>query len=107
MRRADKGRAIARYLIGRVGIPTLRWDGTSSEVLSPPPYRFYVTTDAASWRFWKYIKDDPKAFVIRYDKFIDDIDHAVVGMTLETFALLLKDNYDNIQDRITTFVEGE
>lgn len=45
------------------------------------------------------------SFTIRYDKGTDGVDNAIVGMTMDTFAQLLKTHYDNIQDRVTTYEE--
>jgi hypothetical protein len=104
--RNDKGRAISRYLTATTGIPLLRFDREQSRVIGPPPFRFYVTTDAAGWRFFQGIRelDD---FVIRYDKYVGVVEDAYVGMKLSTFATLLTSQYNSLQDRVTTYIEGD
>ncbi len=110
MKRGDKTRAIVRYLISRTGIPLISWDGTSSRITAPPPYGFDVVTDAAGWRFFQYIRELPEGqinAVIRYDKYIDHIGDAVVGMRLSSFVTLLEAHHKNIEDRVQNYVEGE
>ena len=102
MKRADKGRAVTRYLGAASGIPLLHWDGATSMVEAPYPYWGKVVTDAATWRFFEYLKEMPDngvPFVIRYDKFLDSVADAVVGTRLSTFAGLLGTHYDTIRDR--------
>lgn len=110
MKRGDKTRAVVRYLISRTGIPLISWDGTSNRIDAPPPFGFVMSTDAAGWRFFQYVKELPKDgihAVIRYDAHIDGVDRAVVGMPLETFAILLESHYNKVQDRVNTFIEGD
>lgn len=97
MSRADKGRAIARYLTGSSGIPLISWDTASGDLLAPSPYFFTATTDAASWRFWEKVKDLPDkkvSAVIRYDKWIDNTADAVAGIRLSTLGVLLSAHYE-------------
>lgn len=106
MNRVDKGKAVSRYLTAATGIPLLRFDKETSRIIGPPPFRFYVTTDAAGWRFFQGIRelDD---FVIRYDKYVGVVEDAYVGMKLSTFATLLTSQYNSLQDRVTTYIEGD
>jgi|TARA_R110000823_G_scaffold266607_2_gene386352 hypothetical protein len=106
--REYKQRVISKYLTGRTGIPSLFYNKTIREIESPPPYKFYVSTDYSFGRFFSYLKSMPEgslSFTIRYDKGTDGVDNAIVGMTMDTFAQLLKTHYDNIQDRVTTYEE--
>lgn len=110
MRRGDKTRAVVRYLISRTGIPLITWDGHSNRIDGPPPYGFTMSTDAAGWRFFQYIRELPPDglhAVIRYDKHIDGVDNAVVGMPLSTFVTLLASHYNTVQDRVTTYIKGD
>ena len=89
MKRADKTRAVTRFLTAYSGIPLISWDNTSLHLDSPQPYRFVVSTDATAWRFFAHVKDLPESgipAVVRYDKYIDNINDAVVGMKLPTFT---------------------
>lgn len=108
MSRASKYSSVARYITSRSGIPGLISNGTYIE--GPPPYEFWVSTDAANWRFWEAMKnldDDKITGVIRYDKFLGSINDAVVGVTLPTFCRLLNKHYESIQDRVQTHIKGE
>lgn len=110
MKRGDKTRAIVRYIVSRTGIPLISWDGMSSRISAPAPYGFDVVTDAATWRFFQYIRELPDNqlnAVVRYDKFIEHIDDAVVGMRLSTYVQLLEAHYKTIEDRIRNEIEGE
>lgn len=110
MRRADKTRAVVRFLISRTGIPLISWDGIGKKIDAPPPFGFVMSTDAAGWRFFQNIRELPRDgihAVVRYDAHIDGVNNAVVGMTLETFVLLLESHYNKVQDRVQTFIEGD
>jgi hypothetical protein len=101
--RADKGRAVARFLMSRSGIPMISWDTEIKDIAAPTPYYFSVTTDAENWRFWKHMKelpDDRIAAVIRYDKYLDSINNAVAGVPLPTLTRLLACHYETIHDRV-------
>ena len=109
MSRADKCRAVNRFLTSRSGIPALMWDGDST-IRGVPPYQFKIMTDAANWRFWEAMKalpDDGITGVIRYDKFVGSLNDAVVGVKLPTFAVLLAKHSESIQDRINTHLKGD
>lgn len=97
MKRSDKGKSIARYLSAHSGIIRLDWDGTASQIVGPYPYHLDVVTDARSDRFFQAVRGLPDnnqiAAVIRYDKFVDGVDNAVVGCTLRTFAVLLAQHH--------------
>ena len=108
--RADKTRAVSRYLTAYSEIPLISWDGHSNVLDSPAPYRFVVSTDATSFRFFAGVKDLPStgiSAVIRYDKFLDNIEDAVIGMKLPTFTSLLSAHYGTISDRITNKIKGD
>lgn len=106
MSRVDKGKAVSRYLTATTGIPLLHFDKETSRVVGPPPFQFVVTTDAAGWRFFQAIRDTDE-FVIRYDKYVGVVEDAYVGMQLSTFATLLSLQYNSLQDRVTTYIEGD
>jgi hypothetical protein len=108
MSKTSKGASVSRFLTGTTGIPLLTWDYGQSEISAPPPYHIKVTTDAASWRFWKIVADLPQgiSFVVRYDKYIHGVEDAVVGIRLSALAPLLEAHYNTISDRIDTFVDG-
>lgn len=110
MKRADKTRAVVRFLISRTGIPLISWDGIGNKIDAPPPFGFVMSTDAAGWRFFQYVRELPRDgihAVVRYDAHIDGVNNAVVGMSLETFATLLESHYNRVQDRVNTFIEGD
>lgn len=106
MSRVDKGKAVSRYLTAATGIPLLSFDKDTSRIVGPPPFEFVVTTDAAGWRFFQAIRstDSP---VIRYDGYVGVVEDAYVGMKLSTFATLLSVQYNSLQDRVTTYIEGD
>jgi hypothetical protein len=103
--KSEKGKRVTKYLTGRSAIPNLRYEAKSQEIEAPYPYSLTVTTDAAAWRFFHYVKELPHdkiAAVIRYDRYIDSVDEAVVAMKLEAFSTLLAAHYESISDRINT-----
>ena len=106
--RADKGRAIVRYLLGHTGIPALRW--TPNGVESPPPYNITILT-AARMEDWRIAMNArPKSginIVVRYDGYVDGLENAWVGMRLSEFVPLLKLHYDDNQDRVATHLRGD
>lgn len=88
----------------------ISWDGKGNKIDAPPPFGFVVSTDAAGWRFFQHVRELPRGgihAVVRYDAHIDGVNNAVVGMTLETFVTLLESHYNKVQDRVTTFIEGD
>lgn len=97
---------MSRYITAATGIPLLSYDLTTSHIVGPPPYDFVLTTDAAGWRFFQAIRTSGSA-VIRYDKFVESVEDAYVGMKLSTFAPLLAMQYASLQDRVTTYIEGD
>lgn len=111
MKRKDKGKAVTRYIGAVSGIPTLHFDATSNEIEAPPPYRLAVSTDGAWWRLAAYLKalpEDSISAAIRYDKFLEGgVDNAIVATRLSTFATLLESHYNTIQDRVTTYIQGD
>lgn len=106
MKRGDKGRAVARYLTAVSGIPNLSYDLEAFSVVGPPPFTYPLVTDASNSRFMGILKRNSGP-VIRYDKFIESVDDSIVGMKLDTFASLLALQYNSLQDRVTTYIEGD
>ncbi len=106
MKRTDKGRAISRYITAATGIPLLSYDRDTSKIVGPPPYAFLVTTDAAGWRFFKAIRESDLP-VVRYDGYVDSVEDAYVAMKLSHFTQLLAIHYNSMQDRVTTYIEGD
>jgi hypothetical protein len=99
--RADKGRALSRYITGHTGMPLLHWNGTTIE--SPPPYKFEVTTSRSleNWHnLIRGIEGYNPHMAIRYDNTLPDVSHAWVAMQLSGFVPLLTAHYKSIQDRI-------
>jgi hypothetical protein len=111
MKRSDKGRSVTRYLTGHAAIPMLSWNGDDNTITAPPPYKPYVSTDGAWWRFRHYLderQDDTGIpFVVRYDKSIPGVDNAIVGIHLRNFATILHAHYISISDRVETYRTGE
>lgn len=104
MSRTNKGKSVARYLTGHSGIPNLSYDPSAQEVKAPYPYSLALTTDATAWRFFHYVKElDEKSIsaVIRYDKYLESVDQAVVAMKLGGFATILGAHYETMHDRIS------
>lgn len=99
MGRREKGRALARYLLGHSGIPFISWDGVG--ITSPNPYQFDVTT-SRNIRNWSQKINVPYEggkirAVIRYDADIGGgVESAWVAMDLKTFVELLKAHYDHV-----------
>lgn len=111
MKRKEKGKAVTRYLGAVSGIPSLYFDPSDNHIDAPPPYNLMVSTDAAWWRLAGYLKSLPEdriSAVVRYDGFIEGgVDNAIVATRLSTFATLLECHYNTIQDRVTTFIQGD
>lgn len=104
--RRDKGRALARYMLGGTGIPYITWDGASNALTAPPPYRIEMTT-SRSLENWhdtiRGITGDSPHMAIRYDNSLPDVSQAWVAMKLSGFLPLLTAHYETIKQRI----EGE
>ncbi len=103
MSRTDKGLAVARYITGRTGIPGCSWDGGHSAITMPYPYRFDVTTSRKLQNWHDHIRGYPDEGpiihgCIRYDRQLDAVSHAWVGMTLGTAARLLEAHYQHITE---------
>jgi len=100
VKRADKGRAVARYIGSRSGIPDLAYAMVDSQIHAPSPYRILVTTDRKNDRFFAAVSDGfdngGMSFVVRYDAEISELAAAPVGMTLETFSHLLNAHYEAV-----------
>lgn len=92
MKRSDKGKSVARYLTAHAGIPMLHFDGRDNSIAAPHPYGIKLITDTHWWRFSEQVRatNDKQGlpFVIRYDGFIDGVEHAIVGCNLRTFTQL-------------------
>lgn len=100
--RADKGRSLARYLVGHSGIPLLTWNGLLGQVDAPYPYVIPVTTGRKLDHWHTAIRalpEDRIGIAIRYDNSLPSIDQAWVGMQLRPFTTLLTAHYDTIRHR--------
>lgn len=99
-RRSDKGRAIARYLTGRTGVPFIRWENNG--IAAPYPYVIHAITDMKIERFREALNKPTQGLniVVRYDGLINDLNDAWVGMRLDDFVVLMQAHYESIQDRI-------
>jgi len=94
--RTDKGRAVTNYLTGSTGIPSLLWDGNRGSIDAPRPYVISVTTARKLQEFHDLIREEHKGthIAIRYDRGMDSVADAWVGMTLHNFAPLLQTHYE-------------
>ncbi len=95
--RLERGNRVARYVTGHAAIPGISYEYDTSDLTAPFPYRLKVTTGAQHWRFMEAVAQMPQSSigaVIRYDKYIDTVDQAVVGIQLEAFCRLLKAHYE-------------
>lgn len=106
MSKSTKGKAVARYLSANSGIPTLFYDISSDTIDGPPPFRFKVITDRNTTRFFRAIREEDIP-IIRYDRYIESIDEAYVGIKLSAFATILGAYYDSLRDRVQTYIEGD
>lgn len=103
MRRKDKGDKVARFLTGHAAIPGIRYEYEHSTLSLPWPYQAIVMTGAQHWRFMEAARDLPHdriGAVIRYDKFVESIDEAVVGMRLDAYAQLLQVHYETTSRKL-------
>lgn len=95
--RRDKGQTIARYLTGHTGIPLLAWDHAAGAVDAPYPYAIRVVTARSLSKWHEDLHRLPLKgphLSIRYDYSLGSVDEAWVGMTLGSFAPLLKAHYE-------------
>ena len=93
--RSHRARMIANYLTRSTEIPHLDYRKGSDgnwEIQSPAPYQFRLITDKKWTRFYDRLDNDPERLltVIRYDRAIDGVENAVIGMRLQSFAPLLR-----------------
>lgn len=98
MSRKDKVNAIKRYLVAYTGLPLISWDGKSNDLDAVYPYEFSVSTDRSNNRFIQIARGLPEkkiSAVIRYDKEIDNINKALVIVTLETYVQLVASHYES------------
>lgn len=97
--RRDKVLAVARYLTGHTGIPLISWDGKGIGLSSPWPYKISVSTDASLVR-WRDALDPSGGktmpIAIRYDKYVGDINDAIVAMRLSDAVKLLSLHYKTL-----------
>ena len=106
--RATKVRALVRYLTGHTGVPMLSWDGTSTAIDAPPPYRITVTTARKLQEWHDAIREaGPLGVAIRYDNTLPSIEDAWVGMTLRTFTQFMEAHYESVRPRVQSHIEGE
>lgn len=96
---SDKCKRVTRYLTGRTGIPSLYSAGRERRIDAPYPLAISVTTDRATWRFFEAIKatdgQPTLGVVIRADS-DNTLEASPVGMTLHTFAELLRVYYEAV-----------
>ena len=94
--RANKGRAVTRYLTGSTGMPSLLWDGIRGSIEAPHPYSIDVTTSRKLQNWHDLLREEHKGIriAIRYDRNMDSVAQAWVGMTLQDFAPLLQAHYE-------------
>lgn len=90
--RADKGRRLVAYLAARTGIINLRYVPQEFRIDIDYPHHIKLSTDRKSERFYQYIYEipTPMGVVIRFDGTIGDIEDAMVGMKIGTYAALLE-----------------
>jgi len=94
-KRADKGRAVARYIATEGGIPTAHFDGNGNWINLPYPYTAKVVTDRSLSRIGEYLGQlTGFGFVIRYDGMMKTVGDATVTIGIESFAELLKTHYE-------------
>lgn len=101
MSRNDKGLALARYVTGRTGIVGCSWDGGHSRIIAPYPYHLDVTTSRKLQNWHDLIRSYPDGgnvihAAIRYDREIDNVAGAWVGMRLAALVPLLQVYNDSI-----------
>jgi len=108
-RREEKGRAVARYILGHSGIPSVSWE-KGQNIEAPPPYRFHVTTSRSLDLFKRALEERIVGrinIVIRYDGDIPELEDAWVGMRLSEFVPLLQAHYEANRDRVETYRKGD
>lgn len=92
MKRAEKVRAIVRYLTGHTGITPIREIAHQNRLDVPRPYAVIVTTDGSLQRFWAAgyeLGRDGISVAIRFDNRLQQVDDSMVLMRLDTFVKLL------------------
>lgn len=98
--RQDKGRAVARYIVGNAGIPMVTW--TTDGLEAPYPYQLLLTT-GRKLEDWHEILRGPMStrikLAIRFDNSLPDVSAAWVGMSLEDACILLDAHYRAISER--------
>lgn len=95
--RRDKGKAVARYLTGRTGIPSLHWAGVDNSIDAPAPYVIDLTTSRKLQNWHDSIREEGQGIriAIRYDGSMDSVEQAWVGISLRDFAPLLQAHYES------------
>ena len=92
MKRAEKVRAVARYLLGNTGIPFIKEIPQQNQLEMPRPYAALVTTDGSLQRFWASgyaLERDLISFAVRFDNRLQQVDDSLVLMRLDNFVKLL------------------
>lgn len=99
--RSDKMHALKRYLVGTTGIPSISLENMG--ITGPFPYRFTVTTSRKLQNWHDNINGncEPKRLNIhiRYDRSLDSVADAWVGMRLEEFVQLLQSHEETLKER--------
>ncbi len=105
--RNDRGRALARYIQTRTGVPYSLWDLRGGVIELPPPYGFSVITDRSLQRFSDTMRALPESGlpgVIRYDGDLRSIHEAWASFRLDHACVLIEAHANTIRDRL---VKGE
>lgn len=101
MKRAEKVRAVARYLTGHTGIPFIKEIPHQNRLETPRPYAVLVTTDGSLQRFWAAgyeLERDLISFAVRFDNRLQQVDDSMVLMRLSEFVKLLAVYHDSKEE---------
>jgi len=92
-KRADKGRAVARYIASEAEIPA-KYEGVGNWINLPYPYEGKIVTDRSIARIFEYLPQVKNlGFVVRYDGNMPTVGDATVTMGISVFTELLKSHY--------------
>jgi len=92
-KRADKGRAVARYIAAEAEIPA-KYEGVGNWIELPYPYQGKIVTDRSLNRIFQYLPEVKNlGFVVRYDGNQPTVGDATVTMGISVFTELLKSHY--------------
>ena len=99
--RANKGNAIARYMLGNTGIPGISWNSTTGSISMPYPYIIDLTTSRKLQNWHDRLASYPEAAspihaCIRYDNGMDGIPSAWVGIKIDPFIQLITAHHESL-----------